>query len=272
VLKRLNGLDFWIEVEGTGPPLLLLHGFTGSTRAWDDVRHELAPSATVIALDLIGHGRSAAAPDPARYTLEHATADLSSLLDVLGLESVSVLGYSMGGRVALHFAVAHPLRVRSLILESASPGIQDPSERERRIRNDAELAQRIVDDGMEAFVAEWERQPLLALAPHVADAVRERQQRLAHNPLGLANSLRGMGAGQQAPLWSRLAELTMPVTLVVGENDARYREIAEKTCALLPQAHARVVANAGHTVHVDQPAEFVCLVNKGIAPAECCTK
>ena len=271
MLTRLNGLDFWVDIGGAGPPLVLLHGFSGSTRTWDDVRHELARSATVVALDLIGHGRSAAPTDPARYSLEHAATDLTSLLDALGFESVDVLGYSMGGRVALQFAVACPRRVRSLIMESASPGIEDPVGRQQRIRRDTELAQRILDQGIEVFVAEWEQQPLLALAEHIPEAVRERRQRhrLANNPQGLANSLRGMGAGQQAPLWSTLPELSLPVTLIVGENDFRYRDIAERMHALLPWAHLEVVANAGHTVHVDQPEDFTRLVKNALAPAEC---
>jgi 2-succinyl-6-hydroxy-2,4-cyclohexadiene-1-carboxylate synthase len=271
VLTRLNGLDFSIELEGHGPPLLLLHGFTGSSRVWDDIRRELAASTTVIALDLIGHGRSAVPLDPARYSLEHAAGDLAALLDALGFESVDLLGYSMGGRLALHFAVAHRARVRRLILESASPGIQDPAERQQRIRADTALAQRILEFGVEAFVAEWERNPLLGLAPHVPRQVRERQQRqrLTNDPLGLANSLRGMGAGQQQPLWSSLPELTTGITLIAGETDARYRDIAQRMSALLPQSHAEVVPHAGHTVHIDQPEEFARLLRHALAPAKC---
>jgi 2-succinyl-6-hydroxy-2,4-cyclohexadiene-1-carboxylate synthase len=262
VVTRLNGLEFSVEIEGSGPPLLLLHGFTGSMRAWDDVWSDLALSAEVIALDLIGHGRSSAPCDAGRYTLECAAADLESLLDGLGLDSVSLLGYSMGGRLALHFATRHPRRVRRLILESASPGIADLAERQRRMEADTALAQRILDRGVAEFVAEWERQPLLALAPHVAEAVRERQhrQRLDNHALGLANSLRGMGAGRQAPLWDRLGTLTLPVTLLVGESDIRYREIAMRMAGLLPRADLAVIDGAGHTVHVDQPAAFARVV------------
>jgi len=261
-LTRLNGLDFHVEVEGSGRPLLLLHGFTGSVRSWDEVRPDLAQSARVIAVDLIGHGLTASPDDYRRYTLEWSARDLVALLDALEVETVDVAGYSMGGRVALHFATSYPERVGGLILESASPGIEDETERQRRILSDEALAQRILARGIEAFVDEWERQPLLEPAPHVSAERRaiQRAQRLDNRPMGLANSLRGMGAGQQSPLWSSLPDLRLPVALIVGERDARYRDIALRMRERLPEATLWTVPDAGHTVHLDQPRRFLDLV------------
>jgi 2-succinyl-6-hydroxy-2,4-cyclohexadiene-1-carboxylate synthase len=260
---QLNGLDFHVEIEGQGPPLVLLHGFTGSTRAWADIRPAVVASATMVSIDLIGHGASAKPADPGRYTLEHATNDLLALLDELGLETVDLLGYSMGGRVALHFALRAPQRLNRLILESASPGIELDDERRRRVQSDSELAERIVQAGVEAFVAEWERQPLLAPASHMSNEARQRQheQRLRNDALGLANSLHGMGAGQQTPLWSRLGELCTPTLLIMGANDSRYRQIGERMLSLMPNAELAVVPAAGHTVHVDQPRAFAKVVS-----------
>ena len=256
---KLNGLDFHVERYGSGPPLLLLHGFTGSVRTWDEVGPSLSSRATVIAVDLIGHGRSASPPDPERYSMEWCARDLASLLDEFELEQINLLGYSMGGRVALHFAVHYPSRVQTLILESASPGIEDASERRRRVDADDALAQRIVDRGIQAFVSEWEQQPLLELAPHVPEAARARQHelRLQNHTLGLANSLRGMGAGRQTPLWSRLEHLSVPVHLIVGERDARYRAVAGRMLELLPRGSLRLVRDAGHSAHMDAPESVV---------------
>lgn len=264
---RLNDLDFHVEVEGSGSPLLLLHGFTGSVRAWDDVRPALASWRTVISIDLIGHGRSATPADWRRYSLDWSARDLSALFDALGLKDSAVLGYSMGGRVALHFAMQAPERISSLILESASPGIEGDHERHERVRSDAALAERIERDGLASFVAEWERMALLAHPAHVSAETRARQhaQRLENNPLGLANSLRGMGAGQQSALWSRLPTLRKHVLLLAGEQDQRYRGIAERIHALVPGSELAIVAGAGHTIHVDQPEEFVTLVSQKLA-------
>jgi len=266
---RLNGLDFHVELEGAGPPLVLLHGFTGSVRTWDGVRTALTDAYSVMAIDVIGHGRSAAPDLAGRYTFDWSTRDLSALLDALHLESAYFLGYSMGGRLALHFAVHAPARVRALILESASPGIEDAAERQRRVQADDALAQRIVDHGVPAFVEEWERQPLLTLAAHVAPEVRAQHhaQRLDNNPLGLANSLRGMGAGRQEPLWPRLSQLEVPVQLIVGALDSRYCAVGERMGELLPRATLAVVAQAGHTAHLDQPEVFVGLVKAALQPA-----
>jgi 2-succinyl-6-hydroxy-2,4-cyclohexadiene-1-carboxylate synthase len=252
-------VDLHVEIDGAGQPLLLLHGFTGSVRAWEDVAPLWLGSATVVRVDLIGHGLSPSPPDPAWYTFEHATQDLLELLDRLGLTRVDLLGYSMGGRVALHFAVSAAHRVRRLILESASPGIEDPAERARRVVSDDALAERIQRNGISAFVEEWEQQPLLAPAAHVSETIRSRQHqlRVQNDPLGLANSLRGMGAGQQQPLWSHLAALNLPVDLIVGENDTRYCAVARRMQTALAHATLTIVPEAGHTVHVDQPAAFV---------------
>jgi 2-succinyl-6-hydroxy-2,4-cyclohexadiene-1-carboxylate synthase len=268
-LPELNGLDFYVEVEGEGRgvPLLLLHGCTGGVRSWDGVRSTLAQHARVVAIDLIGHGGSAKPEDPERYSLEWCTRDLLALLDKLGVESANVLGYSMGGRCALHLAVHAPERIGTLILESASPGIEDPTERERRGQSDEALARRILANGIAAFVEEWEAQPLLALQPHVATEVRTQQHelRLGNDPVGLANSLGGMGAGAQQPLWLRLRDLRVPVRLVVGERDGRYVAIAQRMAQLLAQAEVTTVPAAGHTVHLDQPQVFTDFVLQALA-------
>ena len=281
---RLNGLDFHVEshVEGDADAdaqpvsLLLLHGFTGSTRAWDDVRERLrdaspisGPPIQVIVIDLIGHGRSATPADPARYSVEHAAADLAAVLDALGLARVHLLGYSMGGRLALAFAVHHPDRLASLILESASPGIEDLAERARRARSDDALAETIERDGLAAFVDAWEQQPLLQLAPHVSAEVRARQHalRLENTPRGLANSLRGMGTGRQPSYWAALDQLHVPTCLLSGALDSRYTEIAARMQARLPRAERSVLQAAGHTAHLDQPVEFACLVAEFVAAA-----
>jgi 2-succinyl-6-hydroxy-2,4-cyclohexadiene-1-carboxylate synthase len=256
---RVNDITLNVERSGAGRPLLLLHGFTGSATTWSAHLAQLALGFHTIAPDLIGHGRSDAPPDPSRYQMERCVADLLALLDALGVERADVLGYSMGGRVALHLAAAAPARVRALVLESSSPGIADPAERAARIAADEALADAIERDGLAAFVERWERLPLFASQAVLPEVVLERQraQRLRNDPHGLANSLRGMGAGRQEPLWDRLAALAAPTLLIAGELDAKYCAITSQMAAALPNARTAIVPNAGHAVHLEQANAFV---------------
>ena len=165
----------------------------------------------------------------------------------------------MGGRVALHLAAAAPERVAALVLESSSPGIVSAAERQARVAADTALADAIERDGLSAFVDRWERQSLFASQAALPEDTRARlrAQRLANNPLGLANSLRGMGAGRQESLWDRLAGLDVPTLLIAGALDAKYCALADEMLALLPNARAAIVPGAGHTVHLEQPQAFI---------------
>jgi 2-succinyl-6-hydroxy-2,4-cyclohexadiene-1-carboxylate synthase len=259
MMITLNGINYYVSQQNTGQaPLLLLHGFTGSATAWASLLDALPPHIHAIAPDLIGHGRTDSPADPARYRMEHCVADLLALLDMLQLKQVDLLGYSMGGRVALQLAAAAPERINTLILESSSPGLADANEREARAAADNALADSIERDGLAAFVERWERLPLFASQAALPEDVRTRicAQRMRNNPLGLANSLRGMGTGQQSSLWDRLPEITIPTLLIVGELDRKYCAIANEMQALLPNARTLQIANAGHTVHVEQPQVF----------------
>lgn len=255
---EINGLALHTVLFGAGRPLLLLHGFTGSAATWAGLAAQLAPQRQCIALDLIGHGKSGAPADPARYTMDHAVQDIAGLLDVLGISRVDLLGYSLGGRLALQFAVAAPGRVRALILESASPGLASPAERAARIAADDALAEVIERDGIEAFVAHWEALPLWASQAELPAELRARQrtQRLANRPQGLANSLRGMGTGRQRALWDMLPTLTIPTLLLAGALDAKFSAIAQQMAATLPRADLAIIAAAGHAIHLEQPEIF----------------
>ncbi len=164
----------------------------------------------------------------------------------------------MGGRVALQLAAAAPERVAALVLEGASPGIDDAAERVARVTSDRALAEDIERDGIEAFVDRWERVPIFATQARLPDDVRARQrrQRVTNRTLGLANSLRGMGAGAQTSLWPQLDELTMPALLIAGEDDAKYSEMARAMASRMPVASVRILPGAGHAVHLERPDAF----------------
>ncbi len=259
--RVVNGVGLWVEEHGAGEPVLLLHGFTGAAENWDALLPYL-DGYRAITVDLIGHGRSDCPPDPARFTMAHCVRDLTALLDELRIGRAAVAGYSMGGRIAMRFAIERPERVRCLVLESASPGIDDPGERAARRAADEALAGDIERDGVAAFVERWAAQPLFASQASLPEGARTRlrEQRLRNDARGLANSLRGMGAGEDEPVYDRLAALAMPALIVAGEADAKYRAIAARTAGAIPGARLHVVAGAGHTTHLERPETFAAAV------------
>ncbi len=240
------------------PPLLLIHGFTGRGDGWADLAVLLADAGyRVIAPDLPGHGDNLPG-DVREYGMERAAQALADLIDREGAGPAHLLGYSMGGRLALYFALAFPEKVRSLVLESASPGLATEAERVARQASDGALAARIEAEGIPAFVTFWESLTLWQSQVRLTEDVRQglRQNRLQNNASSLAHSLRGMGTGVQPSLWARLPGLTIPTLLLAGAEDAKFAAINRQMAGAMPTARLVVVPEAGHTIHLEQPERF----------------
>jgi 2-succinyl-6-hydroxy-2,4-cyclohexadiene-1-carboxylate synthase len=267
---RANGIDFHVEDQGNGPPLVLLHGFTGNAASWALVSRDLAADHRVIAIDLIGHGASSAPVDPSRYTFEQALPDLAEVTSQLGIGRAAWLGYSLGGRLALGMTLDYPDRVSSLILVSATAGIQHEHERHQRAEADEITARRIEDAGVEAFVDEWERLPIWESQRALPDEVSRDQRdiRLGNRAVGLTNSLRGMGQGAQPSYWERLGEIEVPVLLMAGALDRKYVGIAGQMGVRIVDAALSVVPGVGHAVHLERPREFIDDVRAFLARRE----
>ena len=257
-----DDLRLHVAASGNGPALVLLHGFTGSCQTWNFLRPSLDSHYRIVAIDLPGHGRSSSPSDPGRYSLERFAADLATVLDKLELERAAVLGYSMGGRAALRFAIARPDRTSALVLESTSPGISDAAEREERAAGDRELADFIERQGIEAFVSRWERLPLWESQRALPDASRKslREQRLSNNPLGLANSLRGASVGADLEVLDKAGSITAPALILAGELDTRYVELGRRLARAIPKAELEIVAGCGHAAHLERPEAFTTAV------------
>lgn len=251
----MRDLAYHIELDGSGPPLVLLHGFTGSTQNWQALVPVLSKTYTLIRVDLPGHGRTALPVDPARYTMPLVAQDVAQLLIELKFESARVWGYSMGARLALYLALTHPEAVNRLILESGSPGLDNEAERTTRRASDAALAQRIATQGIGAFVREWESLPMWASQRQLPAVQRQRLHalRLQNSAVGLASSLRFMGSGVQPSLWPHLPMLQTPTALVAGALDLKFVQIAQAMQQMLPNATLHVIEGAGHAVHVERP-------------------
>jgi 2-succinyl-6-hydroxy-2,4-cyclohexadiene-1-carboxylate synthase len=226
------------------PTVVLLHGFTQTRRSWRRTVQALGGRYRAIAPDLPGHGEAARRV----ASFDACTAYVRAVAP----ERFALVGYSMGGRIALHAALTLRAHLDRLVLVGASPGLADPAERASRRAADETLAARIEAIGVEAFAREWAAQPLFAGQPERV-AAAAHADRLRNTPAGLAAALRGLGTGIMEPLWDRLGELTLPVTLVVGERDEKFRAIAARMAERLPDARLAVVPGAGHAAHLEAP-------------------
>ncbi len=240
--------------------LVLLHGFTHTGASWDPVVTALGERYLALAPDIRGHGASSSL-EP--VTLDSVLEDLARLPP----SRFTLAGYSMGGRIALHAALALPARVQRLVLIGASPGLADPGERAARAAADEALARDIEGLSIEDFARRWAATPVLAgQSPEVLEAAHA--DRLRSRPDGLARGLRGLGTATLPPVRDRLRELAMPVTLIAGERDDKFRALAEWMADLIPRAQVEVVAGAGHAVHLEAPervAEIIAASDR--APA-----
>jgi 2-succinyl-6-hydroxy-2,4-cyclohexadiene-1-carboxylate synthase len=236
-------------------PLLLLHGFMQTGRGWDEVvRHLGGERYRPLAPDIRGHGAAAT-----RRPIDFAACVADAVR--LVTPPFTLAGYSQGGRLALHVALAHPERVRRLVLVSATAGIEDDAQRARRRAADAALADWMQTGGrlMSEVADRWGAQPLFATqTAEVAAAARA--DRLSNDPVHVAAALRGIGTGVMAPLWERLGELTMPVTVLAGERDAKYVALGERLAAALPRGTLTVAPGAGHALPLEAPAAVAAAI------------
>lgn len=219
-------------------PVVALHGFAGTGATWS------AADPAALAPDLPGHGTARLVEPTFTRCVEHVLAAAP--------ERFVLAGYSMGGRIALHVALAAPERVTRLVLVSATAGIEDGGERAARRAADEALAAEFERLPIEEVAERWVSQPLFSRDPPEARAL-QRVDVLRNDPAGLAAALRGIGTGAMTPLWDRLGELRMPATVLAGERDAKYVALGERLTAALPGAELRVVPGAGHGLPREAP-------------------
>lgn len=255
-------------------PLVLLHGFMGDAEDWRGVSQALvrrlpganADAAWGLAPELPGHGRHRLLADlpPSSEALgfEPWARSLVAWLTRQGIASAHLLGYSMGGRLALYTAWRWPERVASLVLEGVNPGICEPQARAARATLDSQRAARILDEGLPGFLDDWYRLDLFAdLREHgalyQAMLARRRRQRAGE----MATVIEALSPGRQPPMANRLGEVKAPTLWIAGADDPRYAPRVEGWAADMRhqggRAQAALVPGAGHNVHLTRPTAFV---------------
>ena len=248
-----NQIHFTIRGDKRQPVLLFLHGFLGNCEDFDAIVPHLSDNFCCLSVDLPGHGQTQVAEE--NYTMSNTAELIVHLLDRLNISQCHLIGYSMGGRLALYLALQFPDRFPKTVLESASPGLRTESERLARNQHDAKLADRLESD-LPAFLADWYEQPLFRSLKQHPNFEQLMQQRLKNRPSELARSLRHLGTGEQPSLWDQLKLHQNPLLLLVGECDRKFITINQEMAHLCKTAHLEIIPNVGHTIHLEDAQTF----------------
>ncbi len=257
-------LSYYFTHAEKASTILFLHGFTGCINDWIDIIPSFENEFNILAIDLIGHGKSDAPKDVSFYSEDNIVKHIFEIINYLNLNELIIVGYSMGGRAALSFFFSYPKNVKALILESASPGIEEETERKNRLLNDFNLANRIEEIGTKKFIDEWMEAPLfqpLKKLPE-SDYKNIKGHRYSNDKTGLANSLRGFSQGIMKSYWERLSEIKIPVLLLSGELDDKYRALNKRVNSTIPDSEFRTVKSAGHNIHLQNRDEFINLAKQ----------
>lgn len=254
-------MNFYFEDGNHSKTLLLLHGFMSDSKSMKRIGENLSDAYNLLYVDLPGFGGSKSRGYD--YDMGSVSFSISRILEELNLDAVHVLGYSMGGRVALSLASLYPDKVHSLILESASPGLVYEEEQKERLDIDANRAKKITGD-YQQFLDDWEDMGLFKSQKHLSPKTfsAQRQMREAQNPKEVADSLLKYGTGVQPSYWSCLKDLKMPVLLIVGADDRKFVDINKKMAESIENVKFEIVEGAGHNIHLESAEKFDTIVEE----------
>jgi 2-succinyl-6-hydroxy-2,4-cyclohexadiene-1-carboxylate synthase len=258
-MSQLEKYNFHYNLRGNhqNKPLLFLHGFLGNSQDFNDVIDLLSEEFYCLAVDLPGHGKTRVFGDEDCYTMSVTASALIELLDSLKIPKCGLIGYSMGGRLALYLALNFPSRFSDVVLESTSPGLKTEEARLTRLQSDLNLAKELELIDFQLFLIQWYQQPFfLSLQSHkkIEKLIDKRRE---NNPVELAKSLRNMGTGKQPSLWDKLSHNKIPLLLLVGEYDDKFRSINEEMMSLSHLAKLQIIPKSGHNIHWENMIEYV---------------
>jgi 2-succinyl-6-hydroxy-2,4-cyclohexadiene-1-carboxylate synthase len=233
MIRTIDGHQYSVVTRGMGQPVVCLHGFAEDSSTWEAIQPE---NCQMILVDLIGHGQSGKPEAPEPYSLPTILRQLHELIHCLGFKQYAVLGYSMGGRIALAYALAYPQEVTRLLLESSAYGVCEEQGRSDRRRNDVWLAAAIRENGIEWFNHYWSGLDIFASQARLSPDVREKisRRRLQNEPHALAHTLLGTGQGIFPCLQQQIPDLSLPVLYIYGEHDYKYKQTGKEFTQLNP--------------------------------------
>ncbi|MCK5124773.1 MAG: 2-succinyl-6-hydroxy-2,4-cyclohexadiene-1-carboxylate synthase [candidate division Zixibacteria bacterium] len=241
-------------------PILFLHGFMGSGKIWLPVIEQLQDSYYCLALDLPGHGETKA--NLGNLFFDTLAESLISFIDDNCNQPPIIIGYSMGGRIALYTAIKYPEKFHSIVLESSSPGIADGFERQKRLLSDRTVSEKFLQTDMRSFLIDWYKQPVfnyLSEKQGLTEKIIDKKS--SGNPEFYSKVVIALSPGRQIPLWNKLPFLFLPVLIIAGEIDQKYCEIGRRMTDALPKSRLEIIKNAGHIVHLENRKDFMSALN-----------
>ncbi|MCC5639023.1 2-succinyl-6-hydroxy-2,4-cyclohexadiene-1-carboxylate synthase [Nostoc sp. CHAB 5844] len=260
-MQKKSQFNYKLITSKDRPYILFLHGFIGNLDEFDKAIKLLSTEFSYLTLDLPGHGKTQVLGEDKYYTIEQTAQALINLLDELNIPKCFLVGYSMGGRLALYLTLHFPERFYKVILESASPGLATETERLERVRKDEQIARKlsrcISKNEFREFLLNWYNQPIFGDIKNHPAFERMLESRLQNQPLELAKSLKFMGTGSQPSLWEKLKDNIVPSLLVVGNNDKKFLTINTKMAKICKLTQLKIISNSAHNIHLENTKYFV---------------
>ncbi len=262
---NLDGINFHILIDESKIsqkkiPVLFLHGFTGSSEDWEFIFDFTPQNYLPFAIDLIGHGKTDSPNDPQFYTCTSIVNQINSILNFFNFDKIILVGYSMGGRIALSYSLKNIDKILALVLESTTAGIESIEEKKKRVEQDFLLSEFIINEGVEKFIEYWFNTPLFSELKQLENFNQIIEKRKLNNPIGLANTLKSFSTGLMNSYWDKLNLINFPVLLITGGKDEKYTSQNFLMNNLIPNSRHKIIPNANHNTHLEKPELFTNFV------------
>ncbi len=265
-------LTYRLDGDSSRPAILFLHGFMGDRFEFEVAIATLSKQFYCVAIDLLGHGQTQVndhiPSQDTYYTIQSIADSVIKILDFLHVNHCFLVGYSMGGRLALYLAIYYPQYFLKVVIESASAGLRTNKQRSDRLAKDQQLAAKLenlenagfngnFNSDFKLFLDSWYRQPIFGNLRSHPNFPQMLAQRLNNSPIKLAKSLRNLSTGLQPPLWKELPKNKIPLLLVVGELDRKFVNINQQMEQLSKSSKLEIISSCGHNVHFENPDAFI---------------